>query len=88
MALHKFLKERMPVAKELVTKLKETYPFVSVLGSYNLTKQIFSDTFTTVVNEIDNDCGFVFRIYDGKHFSEYSINPKFVILMSSSKSNL
>ena len=74
MALHKFLKERMPVAKELVTKLKETYPFVSVLGSYNLTKQIFSDTFTTVVNEIDNDCGFVFRIYDGKHFSEYSTN--------------
>ena len=74
MALNTFLKDRMTDAKQLVETLSETYEYVSVLGSYNKTKRILSDTRNTSIDEKEDECGFVVRMFDGKHYSEYAVN--------------
>ena len=85
MALEKFLKERIDDAKTLVDLLHKEYEYVSVLGSYTRTKRILSSTRMTAVDESEGECGFVIRLFDGSHYSEYSTNeirgldPKTVI---------
>ncbi|MBR2669492.1 MAG: TldD/PmbA family protein [Solobacterium sp.] len=74
MALVKFLKERITDAQELVRELRKDYEYVSVLGSYARTKSILSSTRMTSVDDVDNECGFVIKLYDGTHYSEYSTN--------------
>ncbi|MBE6123894.1 MAG: TldD/PmbA family protein [Erysipelotrichaceae bacterium] len=74
MALEQFLKERITDAQALVRELRKTFAYVSVLGSYTKTKSILSSTRMTSVDDIDNECGFVIRMYDGSHYSEYSAN--------------
>ncbi len=72
MALEKFLKERITDAEVLVKELRKTFEYVSVLGSYTKTKQIISSTRMSAADDIDNECGFVIRLFDGTHYSEYS----------------
>ncbi len=74
MALEKFLKERIGDAKTLVDLLGKKYEYVSVLGSYMRTKRILSSTRMTSVDESEGECGFVIRMFDGTHYSEYSTN--------------
>ena len=74
MACNSYLKERMPDAKALVEELGKSFEYVSVLGSYNRTKQITSGSRNTSVEETENECGFVVRMFDGEHYSEYSAN--------------
>lgn len=72
--LNAFLKDRMTDAKQLVEALSENYAYVSVLGSYNKTKEIHSGTKNTSIDEKEDECGFVIRMFDGKHYSEYAVN--------------
>ena len=74
MALENYLKERITDAQLLVSELRKTFDYVSVLGSYTKTKSIVSSTRMTSVDDVDNECGFVIRMYDGTHYSEYSTN--------------
>ena len=74
MALNEFLKQRKDDARKLVDELSETYEYVSILGSHTKTKRIVSGTRNTSVDETENECGFVIRLFDGTHFSEFSTN--------------
>ncbi len=70
--LNKFLKSRIKTAKSLVNELSKSYDYVSVLGSYAKTKRIVSSTKTTGIDEMDNECGFVIKVYKDGRYSEYS----------------
>ena len=72
MALEKFLKERITDAEVLVKELRKTFAYVSVLGSVSKTKRIISSTRMSSADDIDDECGFVIRMFDGSHYSEYS----------------
>ena len=72
MALEKFLKERITDAEGLVKELRKTFAYVSVLGSVSKTKRIISSTRMSSADDIDDECGFVIRMFDGSHYSEYS----------------
>jgi len=74
MALYPFLKDRIPVAKALVAELRKEFEYVSILGSYTKSTRIVSGTKSTSVDETENECGFVIRTFDGKYYSEYSVN--------------
>ena len=70
--LNKFLKSRINDAKRLVEELSKTYEYVSVLGSYVKTKKILVSTSANSIDDLDNECGFVIKVYKNGHYSEYS----------------
>lgn len=70
--LNEFLKSRMDDAKRIVKELSDTYEYVSVLGNYVKTKRILVSTTTSSIDELDNECGFVIKVYKDGHYSEYS----------------
>jgi len=74
MALYPFLKDRIPAAKALIGELRKSFEYVSILGSYTKSTRIVSGTRSTSVDETENECGFVIRTFDGKYYSEYSVN--------------
>ncbi len=74
MALYPFLKDRIPVAKALVAELRKEFEYVSILGSYSKSTRIVSGSKSTSVDETENECGFVIRTFDGRYYSEYSVN--------------
>ena len=71
----KFLESRHDLCKELVNRLQDKYPYVSVLG-----KEIEGDNvvvtsrFTSIGDTREKQCGFVVKIYNGKCYSEYSFS--------------
>ena len=70
--LNSFLKSRIVDGKRLVEELSKTYDYVSVLGNYVKTKRILVTTSTSSINDLDNECGFVIKVYKDGHYSEYS----------------
>ncbi|MCQ2538738.1 MAG: TldD/PmbA family protein [Lachnospiraceae bacterium] len=68
-----YLKSRHDLCKELVNRLSPDYGFVSVLG-----KQIsgisvrVTTTTTSVTDSIEQECGFVVKLFNGRTYSEYS----------------
>ena len=72
--LNKYLKSRMPDAKRLVKELSKHYDYVSVLGSFVNTKSIRVSTHINSSDEVDNECGFVIKVYKNGRYSEYSCN--------------
>lgn len=72
--LNKYLKSRIPDAKKLVKELRKKYDYVSVLGSFVNTKQISVSTHINSIDEVDNECGFVIKVYKDGRYSEYSCN--------------
>ncbi len=72
--LNKYLKSRMPDAKRLVKELSKHYDYVSVLGSFVNTKSIRVSTHINSSDEVDNECGFVIKVYKDGRYSEYSCN--------------
>jgi TldD protein len=72
--LNQFLKSRIPDAKRLVKDLKKTYDYVSVLGSFVNTREITVSTHINSQNDVDNQCGFVIKVYKNGRYSEYSCN--------------
>lgn len=72
--LNKFLKSRVVEAKKLVKQLSKEYEYVSILGTLVNTKQILVSTRMNSIDDVDNECGFVIKMYkDGRYF-EYSCN--------------
>ncbi|MBQ2583472.1 MAG: hypothetical protein II577_06195, partial [Erysipelotrichaceae bacterium] len=72
--LEKYLKSRIPDAKRLVAELRKHYDYASVLGNYVKTKQIAVSTHSNSIDEIDNECGFVVKVYKDGRYAEYSCN--------------
>ena len=70
--LNKFLKSRIECAKKLVKDLNKDFDYVSILGSFLNTKRIVSSTRNTSIDDIDNECGFVIKVYKDGRYSEYS----------------
>ena len=61
--INEFLKSRIEDAKTLVQKLNETYEYVSILGNYVKTKKALITTVSSSIDELDNECGFVIKVY-------------------------
>ena len=72
--LEKYLKSRLNDAKKLVKELNKTYDYVSILGSQVKTKRIVVSTHTNSIDDLDNECGFVVKVYKDGRYSEYSCN--------------
>ena len=72
--LEKYLKSRIGDAKKLVQSLNKTYDYVSILGNFVNTKMITSSTHLNSMDEVDNECGFVIKVYKDGRYSEYSCN--------------
>ena len=70
-----YLKKKKPILKQLINRLNETYPFVSVLGTDVSGVIIEKDRSSTqVVPSGITESGFVVKVYDGTLYSEYSFN--------------
>ena len=72
--LDKFLKSRIPDAKKLVEDLGKSFDYVSILGTCVNTKRISVSTRINSLDEVDNECGFVIKVYRDGRYSEYSCN--------------
>ena len=72
--INRFLKERIPAAKKLVKELQKDYDYVSILGTHVHSKSISVSTRTKSSDDVDNECGFVIKVYRNGHYSEYSCN--------------
>ena len=70
--LNSFLKSRIKDGKRLVKELSNSYDYVSILGNYIKTKRIMVSTSTSSIDDLDNECGFVIKVYKDGHYSEYS----------------
>lgn len=70
--LNSFLKSRIKDGKRLVKELSNSYEYVSILGNYIKTKRIMVSTSTSSIDDLDNECGFVIKVYKDGHYSEYS----------------
>ena len=72
--LNTYLKSRISDAKKLVDELSKTYEYVSILGSYVKNKRIVVSTRIKSIDEVENECGFVIKVYKDGRYSEYSCN--------------
>ena len=72
--LNNYLKTRISSAKKLVKELSKEYDYVSVLGSVVHNKMINVSTHVNSIDEADNECGFVIKVYKDGRYSEYSCN--------------
>ena len=68
-----YLDSRHALCRELVRRLNSRYAYASVLGKHVTGKRInVSTTSTTVADTGEKQCGFVVKVNDGSHYSEYS----------------
>ena len=72
--INRFLKERIPAARKLVKELQKDYDYVSILGTHVHSKSLSVSTRTKSSDDVDNECGFVIKVYKNGHYSEYSCN--------------
>ncbi len=75
MSYSKFLKSRKQACKKLVNILMNEYQYVSILGTHITGKNVTTDLRTTNISDAqDEQCGFVIKVYNKNHYSEYSCN--------------
>ena len=68
-----YLSSRHDLCRELVRRLSDRYVYVSVLGKHVTGKRINVTTVSTSIADTrEKQCGFVVKVNDGKHYSEYS----------------
>ncbi|MBQ2656952.1 MAG: TldD/PmbA family protein [Erysipelotrichaceae bacterium] len=72
--LNKYLKSRISEAERLVKDLGKSYDYVSVLGTVVNTRQIMVSTHLRSSEDVDNECGFVIKMYKDGRYCEYSCN--------------
>ena len=71
----KYLESKHDLCKELLSRLVDKYPYVSILGKHVAGDSIRVSTFATSVGDtMEKQCGFVCKIYNGKSYSEYSFS--------------
>ena len=73
-----FLSERKEVAKKIVTELAKEYPYVSIFGKHAIGKRFLVNSKMIQVgdstNAMDSEAGFVIKVFNGDHYSEYSLD--------------
>ena len=75
MAFSKFLDAKRQDCKALVSELKKTFAYVSVLGVDVKTTAIRVDRNTSNISPgFDTECGFVVKMHNGSVFCEYSLD--------------
>ena len=72
--LNAYLNARIPVAKKLLEDLLKKFDYASILGSYVHTQRISASTHSNAIDDLDNECGFVIKVYKDGRYSEYSCN--------------
>ena len=71
----KYLESKHDLCKELLSRLVDKYPYVSILGKHVTGDSVRVSTFNTTVGDtMEKQCGFVVKIYNGKSYSEYSFS--------------
>ena len=74
--LSSFLKERIKIAKNLVDTLSKDYEYVSVFGRHAKGRNYVVTSKQVKIGDreriTDSDAGFVIKVYDRNHYSEYS----------------
>ena len=68
-----YLDSRHELCRELVRRLGGRYIYASVLGKHVTGRRFMVSTATTTITETnEKQCGFVVKVNDGQHYSEYS----------------
>ncbi len=71
----KYLESKHDLCKELVKRLENKFPYVSILGKQITGDGIRVSTFVTSIGDtMEKQCGFVIKIYNGKCYTEYSFS--------------
>jgi len=71
----RYLRNKKPLLRQLLSTLKERYPYVSILATDVAGTNIVVDKSTTsVVPSGITETGFVVKVFDGSLYSEYSFN--------------
>ncbi len=70
------IRRKKPVLKKLLARLSGQYPYVSILAEDSRAKMYEVSRKNTAVNEdgILSNRGYVVKVSDGKHYTEYSFN--------------
>ena len=75
MSFSKYLDSKRCDIKQLVTELKKSFQYVSVLGVDIKATDISVDSNTSNINPgSDMECGFVIKMSNGREFYEYSLD--------------
>ena len=75
MSFSEFLESRRDSARALVTELKKSFPYASVLGVDVKSRSITATRSTSsIAPGMDTECGFVVKVSDGAIFFEYSLD--------------
>lgn len=76
--LSNFLKERIEISKTIVDDLAKEYEYVSIFGKHAKGKRIVLNSKVTSIGEssslMENEAGFVIKVYNESHYSEYSLD--------------
>ena len=71
----KYLESKKEICKKLLNKLLEKYPYASILGKEINGNSIRVSTFVTRTGDsMENQCGFVARVYNNTSYSEYAFS--------------
>ena len=75
MSFSEFLQSRRADARALVTELKKTYDYVSVLGVDVKARTVSANNrLTNIASGMDTECGFVVKVAGDGVFYEYSLD--------------
>ena len=71
----KYLESKHDLCKDLLSRLVDKYPYVSILGKHVEGDSVRVTTYATSVNDtMEKQCGFVVKIYNGNSYKEYSFS--------------
>lgn len=74
-SMSKYLQEKKPLLKEMVSKLSKSFKYVSVLGTDTCGKTYSVYRTGASINDSEwTERGFVVRVHNGYNYSEYSFN--------------
>lgn len=69
-----FLASRKNACKRLIKLLNEKFDYVSILGCHVTGKAVAVDLRSTGITDSTSECGFVVKVYNLNHYSEYACN--------------
>ncbi len=74
MAFSRFLDSARQILREIVSELKDSFSYVSILGTDVRSLLVRADKNVSSVAEGFGECGFVVKLHDGSSFFEYSFD--------------
>ena len=71
----KYLENKHDLCKDLLNRLVDKFPYVSILGKHVEGDSVrVTTSMTSIEDSMEKQCGFVVKIYNGKCYSEYSFS--------------